>query len=869
MVELRTLGLLDLRDAAGAEIRSVLQQPKRLALLAFLTISAPRRYHRRDSLLAMFWPELDEEHARAALRRSLHFLRGALGPGSIEGRGEEEVGVRPEQLWCDAVAFEEALRSGNPASALELYQGNLLEGFHVSESPAFDDWLDGERSRLRGVATLAAWSLADAADRRHCYEEAARWGRQAFDLNHDDEEALHRFLRLLDHLGDRAAAIATYEEFVRRLTRDGLEPESETRALMEAIRARPRPMNVEGRVRSGVSETLAQPAPSIPPEFPVTPTEPETQRPFGGPPDTRRRRRWGVPGAGAAMLGILGLAALSTLSHHRATLDPRRVLVAPFENRTGKASLDPLGFIAADWIARSLSETRLVQVVDASAALSSGSSVGTGGIVAGGEKGIARLGVKSRAGTVVVGSYYRQRDTLYFEAKVIDAVRHDVLSALAPAGALETQPLTAVEILRQRIMVALAFRLDSSLGNFPTTSHPPTYEAYRHFVEGITLHTKRDYRAAKQEFLQAAASDSAFYAPVIFAALEHFNLALDNSDLHGFATSDSLVNLVAAHREQLSPLEVAILDWLRARLVGDQSAGLVISRRFAQLAPGTLWEYQGAYDALLVNRPAEAVTILARMDPDRGPLRGWMYYWSVLSVAHHLLGEHRRELRIAQRARERYGATLDVLALEMGALAALGRVRELEVRVGEAEMARPAVWATPAVVLMKVGQELQAHGYPDASVRLLNRVLTWYRGRLREERASQISRAEYGEILYSAGQWQAARKIFEELAAENSSAFYHGFLGLLAARQGDSAKAQEISKSLAAVKTPYLFGQVTYVRARIASLLGQRPQAVALLRQAFADGLQYGMHSLHFDPDLVPLRGYPPFEELLRPKGHN
>ena len=847
MVVLRTLGVLDLRDGKGVEIRSVLQQPKRLALLAFLTISTPRRYHRRDSLLAMFWPELDGEHARAALRRSLHFLRAALGAGSIEGRGEEEVCVRPEQLWCDAVAFEEALRSGNPASALELYQGNLLEGFHVSESPSFENWLDGERGRLRSLATQAAWSLADEADRRHSCEEAVRWGRQAFELNPDDEEALRRLLGLLDRLGDRAAALATYEGFVRRLTRDGVEPESETRALMEAVRARPRPRNV-----------------SVSPEFPTSPTEPETKRPVSGPQHTRRWPRRMVA-AGAATLGILGLAAIWALSHRRAVLDPRRVLVAPFQNRTGNASLDPLGFIAADWIGRGLSETRLVQVVDASAALTSGRA-GTGESAAGGERVIAQLGAESGAGTVVVGSYHRQRDTLYFEAKMIDAAGLGVLSALAPAGALETQPLAAVEILRQRIMVALAFRLDSRLGSLPTTSHPPTYEAYRHFVEGIVLHTKRDYRAAMQQFLQAAASDSAFYAPVIFAAVEHFNLALDNSEPHGFATSDSLAQLVAAHREQLSPLEVAILDWLRAMLVGDQPAALEISRTFAQLAPGTLWEYQGAYDALQVNRPAEAVSILTRMDPDRGPLLGWMYYWSVLTVAYHLLGEHQKGLRTAQRARERFGATLDVLALEMGVLAALGRVRELEVRVGEAEVARPAVWGSPGLVLMKVAQELQAHGYPDASVRLLNRVLTWYRGRPHEERTSRIGRAEYGQVLYSAGQWQAARKIFEELAAEDSHASYLGFLGLLAARQGDSAKAQQISQSLAVIETPYLFGQVTYVRACIASLLGHRPQAVALLRQAFAHGLHYGMHSLHSDPDLVPLRGYPPFEELLRPK---
>jgi DNA-binding SARP family transcriptional activator len=240
MIELRTLGLIDLRDAGGAEIRSVLQQPKRLALLAFLTLASPRRYHRRDSLLAMFWPDLDAEHARAALRRSLYYLRTGLGAEVIKGRGEEEVCAAPEELWCDAVAFTEALRAEQPARALELYRGDLLEGVHVSRAPAFQDWLDRERSRLRDAAARAAWLLADAEERDHRGSEAGQWAQRAFELSADDEDVLRRLLRLLDRVGDRSAALRVYEDYARRVSLEyDLEPAAETRALVEAIRTRP------------------------------------------------------------------------------------------------------------------------------------------------------------------------------------------------------------------------------------------------------------------------------------------------------------------------------------------------------------------------------------------------------------------------------------------------------------------------------------------------------------------------------------------------------------------------------------------------------------------------------------------------------
>src|SRR2546430_5433144 len=81
VVEFRILGALNLLGPGGRELTPVLAQPKRVALLAYLAAATPRRLHRRDSLVALFWPELDQEHARAALRQALHGLRHALGDG--------------------------------------------------------------------------------------------------------------------------------------------------------------------------------------------------------------------------------------------------------------------------------------------------------------------------------------------------------------------------------------------------------------------------------------------------------------------------------------------------------------------------------------------------------------------------------------------------------------------------------------------------------------------------------------------------------------------------------------------------------------------------------------------------------------------
>src|SRR2546426_2417448 len=66
MIRFRMLGGVSLTAADGHEVRSLLAQPRRLALLAYLAAATPRDFQRRDSLVALFWPELDQKHARAA-----------------------------------------------------------------------------------------------------------------------------------------------------------------------------------------------------------------------------------------------------------------------------------------------------------------------------------------------------------------------------------------------------------------------------------------------------------------------------------------------------------------------------------------------------------------------------------------------------------------------------------------------------------------------------------------------------------------------------------------------------------------------------------------------------------------------------------
>lgn len=235
---LDVLGNIDLVNDEGGRVLSVIAQPKRVALLAYLVARADEPFKRRDRIVSVFWPDLEEEKGRHALRQALYVLRGSLGSEAVISRGDDEISVPDSVLWCDARAFEAALAENRPDVAMELYRGPLLPGFYLTDVIEFEHWLDNERLRMERLATEAAWELATAREAEGDMPAALHWGRRAVDLAPFDESLLRRLIELYLRVGDRGGALNAFENFARRL-RDELEaePTEQTLALVERIRA--------------------------------------------------------------------------------------------------------------------------------------------------------------------------------------------------------------------------------------------------------------------------------------------------------------------------------------------------------------------------------------------------------------------------------------------------------------------------------------------------------------------------------------------------------------------------------------------------------------------------------------------------------
>jgi len=582
-------------------------------------------------------------------------------------------------------------------------------------------------------------------------------------------------------------------------------------------------------------------------------------RPLPKPASLRAGRR--RTAAIVAVLAIVALATTFVMMRPRGPsveLDASRVLVAAFENRTGDESLDPLGTMLADWFTEGVSEIGEYDVVSWSPPGSRAATAETEGLDdATRLRSVAR---EAGAGTIISGSYYAEGANLRFQIRLADASDGSIIYAPPAVTGLREAPTDALETLRQRMMGALVTEFDPSL-----RAQPPIYEAYREYSTGMRLFAA-DYTECIRHLSRAIEIDPSFTSARLHLAIAYGNIG------HR-AEADSVMSEVVSNREKLTPFEQQLLGWYVAKGRSDHEASLRHLSEARKLNPtSVLATYVHALTSLYVNRPwdtLETLEALEWMGESEAAADRVHHSWPSLlgAIAHHLLGDHNRELQVAREGLEYYPNLPLLRATEVGALAALHHVEEVRDIVDQS-LATVSEYGSPYWVMESAFLELRAHGHLAESIEIANRAVDWCRGRPEEEAKTEELRASLAYALYAAERWDETEALFEELARESPESIdYAGYLGTLAARRGDLEEAVSISTQLEHLDRQHMNGVNMYWCACISSLLDEKERAVEFLRKGFAEGLRHAADvDLHTEMDFESLRSYPPFEELMRPK---
>ncbi|MEM9774528.1 MAG: BTAD domain-containing putative transcriptional regulator, partial [Chloroflexota bacterium] len=211
----------------------------------------------RRFLASLLWEDLDEEAAMRNVRVSLTRLKKGLDEDDKQPLlyvDRQSVGVDPTASYnLDTEQFEQAIaharRSSQPGRppdrrvlarlkrAIDLYRADFLQGFTHASYP-FEDWMLVQRERYHNDALWALHTLTDHALRIQDWHTAADYAQRQINLEAWREEGFQQLMQAQLGLGQRTAAIASYEKCKQVLWDElGVEPDDKTLELYEQAKA--------------------------------------------------------------------------------------------------------------------------------------------------------------------------------------------------------------------------------------------------------------------------------------------------------------------------------------------------------------------------------------------------------------------------------------------------------------------------------------------------------------------------------------------------------------------------------------------------------------------------------------------------------
>jgi len=556
-----------------------------------------------------------------------------------------------------------------------------------------------------------------------------------------------------------------------------------------------------------------------------------------------------------ALVGVvaavaIGFGAFTMIGGGGDSLNLERVAVAPFVNRTGDPEFDTYGRWTATTITQGLQRAGIGEVVPSSIVDRFLQEVGdlTGDAV-------SQMAELTGAGIVVTGVLYLAGDSLELSGEVVDAIAGDVLYALETVTGPEDGSREMLTEMARRVAGALAshFGFGMEFGFDPTTFNPPANpEAFREYAQGLDMFL-HNQQASLPHFHRAHELDSNYAAPLVYVGTVHLNA-------HRYAVADSFFSIARLMLDRMTPVERAQLDYLTAQLQEDAELAYRMSLGVKETEPYASGPYLACLSAYHTNRLYEALEHCNDIDMSLPGNRQWGGSWGVPTAAHHMLGDYEAEYDFVREGLAEQPDRRSFRNIEVRALIGLGRIDEALDRIDALSNLRSP--GHLGYYLRQAAAEFRAHGHLDAAERMFERTIDWYRGIPPEE--LDRWRRSFAIALRDAGRWEEAAveyRTLVERAPDDPNLL--GPLGVIAAARGDLERAAEINGQLAGMDRPYLFGRNTLWRARIAAMLGERDEAVRLLRQAFSEREWYGIW-LHRDIYLESLHGYEPYEQLLR-----
>lgn len=571
---------------------------------------------------------------------------------------------------------------------------------------------------------------------------------------------------------------------------------------------------------------------------------------------SKTKRKWLFPAMFATII-LMGILVIWQMTQGPASLSQadraKRVTVLEFDNKTDQDELNSFGAMISDWVTKGLMESGEANVISAANIEPQIQRAGLGNV------GSPALAQSTGVGITIQGRYYLQQDQLMIQGNIVDATEGKVIYALDPIQGPQQDML---DLLKQLTDAVLNYWAVKERPRF--LQHPPNYEAVQSYREAFKYFAT-DFQQAQKLLLRATELDSTFHAPLLKMIPLYRNFDQPK-------VADSIIAVLEKKEEQLTRWEQLRLASLIERNRNLLRAAQLNEERYRMDSSDANACYNAAQCYSDANYPQKAIDILMSFDQryrkTDSPLE--VDWWKSKLATAYFLSENYQGVFDVVASYDAPKIIIDMAACHLFALIRVDSLKAVHEHMRSYQQKGIYSYQGQMIPTVLLCQGIFSQAFLLENDSLLNSYIKLYEDWVNDNFTNPVSRdiffsffkkdlIKYTELLEG---------LIDEMPPPAQLNMYKGLgyaYGL--SQQPEPALRQlELLDQLESDNLSFL-QEKAYNKAIILAALGQKAEAVQALQESISLGKEFSIGTFKYDVFLMPLFGYPPFEELVRPKG--
>lgn len=527
----------------------------------------------------------------------------------------------------------------------------------------------------------------------------------------------------------------------------------------------------------------------------------------------------------------------------------KRIAVLIFENLTQDETLEDVGKMAADWIAQGLMQIDDVTVLTPATIRELDESFG--------DDLLTYLANNTKVDYAFTGNYYLDGGDIIIKARLVNVKNNVVEYYLPDYSSHKIAPLEAVKELTERIM---GYWLNKKQIEARIT-HPPKYEAYKAFLKGMKYY-EVDNVPFRNYMEKALLHDADYFEPHLFLAYSYYYN--NYNDDRSANIADSIIQVVYEKGLQLTDYQEAVLKAAESEIKSDtDKAFRYYLELFNKYPDDGFVRYNAGTFALFSNHISKAIEIYEGADFENMDFsinvekRNLLFLFDAL----HQNGNFQEILDLSEKyLKENPDYFYLIIAhINLGNEAAAEKEFNRLNQTKDDDLRRPKSYYYNII-----GQEYIKLNNPNRAKLCLQKSMEYAPNRKGEINYERLFALFYlKEYQKGISELEKLLEYFPEHEQSLSRGTVVNFLAYYHAAAGNIDLARQYQEQRNGMPTQHFF---FLTDAFISMKSGDKKGAVEDLRKAYRAGVVFEDISFGQNVDFLPLRGFEPFDEFIRPR---